>query len=334
MAGKVANTLFHSGPDDDLLTVDAYQISDNSPKNNFFEPFNVTSANLIGEVRNNPAALDEIKNVLVNTRTNTLNKGEVLSQLGTQLSGIKPQLKTLTGSLTDTLVNAYNTDPALTNGVSDVSVKLGGAVQTFSGVTANEMRGLLSLAETQLAGDAEIELVDLTLQSLVTSSLLTDLTNKGLVDIATSVIDGIGNPEVSKRSLMDSLGGFVDKGMLPLVDLVIDRVGANTVLSERPTLVSDILKGYRLPTNLGPSQYLTEETRLLNLLNKIDPQWSVLKRNIEWVSDLTPFVLASKDAITLFTHGSRYKTEALIAKDYGVKNQKQLVRSFYPRIGI
>ena len=334
MAGKVANTLFHSGPDDNLLTVDAYQISDNSPKNNFFEPFNVTSANLIGEIRNNPAALDEIKSVLVNTSSKMLSKGEVLAQLGTQLNGIKPQLKTLTGSLTDTLVNAYNTNSALMKGVSDVSVKLGGAIQTFSGVAADEMKGLLSLAETQLAGVAEIELVDLTLQSLVTSSLLTDLTNKGLTEIATSVINGIGNPDVAKRSLLDALEGFVDKGMLPLVDLVIDRVGANTTLSERPALVSDILKGYRLPTNMGPSQYLAEETRLLNLLNKIDPQWSVLKRNIDWVSDLTPFVSASVDAITLFTHGTRFKTEALIAKEYGVKNQKQLVRSFYPRIGI
>jgi hypothetical protein len=327
MASKIANTLFHSGPDDTLLTVDAYEIINNAPKNNIIETFNEVASDVITELRNNPNALNDIKSTLTSSAIKSLSKTEVMGRLGEQLGVIKPHLKKLSGEVSDILVNKFNANPDLVNGLTDVLVNINGTPFQYTGVVADEIKVLLELA-------GELETIDLTLESLLTSSLVTDMLSRGMHTLALNTVDALVIDEVSKRVLLDTLTVFLDNGVIDIIDRVLDKVDSNTLLGQRPRLVSEVLRGYRLPGSLSVTDYPVEENRLISTLNRIDPRWSQLKRNQEYVSDLTPFIEASEDALTLFSHGTQYRTEALIAESYTTVTQKRLVNEFYPRAAI
>lgn len=151
-------------------------------------------------------------------------------------------------------------------------------------------------------------------------------------------IDTLLNQYTVKSDGIDALANSaalaISNGDVYTIRAVIDRVTPNRVLALNPTAIVEILRNFRFKSDTTNDQYPDYQTRLIDILNMLQPGWDKTTFGTVVARKLEPFTQASADATTLLQYDVRYRDQVLMAKQYPSVNLIDLLKLNYPTLAI
>ena len=209
---------------------------------------------------------------------------------------------------------------------------------SFQGI----MNGLEVIGRTELAsplGKLVNGFIDITATSAFLGSLAREAVKLGNQPLVKEVMKYFKDKRHGKKHLNAAMYGAAVASDMANMDYILEYVGSDETRSNNPILIRWILQHYSLDGLYRADKIDEYRDRLINLLNKVDPEWYYEMRDGEKVTKLEPFLWATHDAIKLFLHqpanGDKtydFQTEIMIAKVYPVQDIKQMIMRQYSEI--
>ena len=209
---------------------------------------------------------------------------------------------------------------------------------SFQGI----MNGLEVIGRTELAsplGKLVNGFIDITATSAFLGSLAREAVKLGNQPLVKEVMKYFKDKRHGKKHLNAAMYGAAVASDMANMDYILEYVGSDETRSNNPILIRWILQHYSLDGLYRADKIDEYRDRLINLLNKVDPEWYYEMRDGEKVTKLEPFLWATHDAIKLFLHqpanGDKtydFQTEIMIAKAYPVQDIKQMIMRQYSEI--
>lgn len=151
-------------------------------------------------------------------------------------------------------------------------------------------------------------------------------------------IDTLLGQYTVKQDGLDSLASStvyaINNGDVYTVRACIDRVGVAKVKALNPTIVVDLLRNFRFKSDTTNDQYPNYRTRLIDILNMVEPGWDTVTFGTLVAKKLAPFTQCSQDTTTLLQYDSRYREQVLMAKLYPEQNLIDLLKSNYTNLAV
>lgn len=227
-----------------------------------------------------------------------------------------------------------STDPATLLLNSNPKLKiLNGAVKFIKNdADFNSTEGILS-AINVITGDSELaKVVNLQSQFAVLSNLVFKAQISGMPFLIDKVLNKLDDDE-KKVFLLDNAHKAMLNGDFYFLGKVMDAVSVEQLASKVKNPATYILANYRLPKGTNsPSEDTMESlgATLIALLDRVEPNWHLVSARNTTLSNLGPFLTASKDAHQVLRN-SIYKVPAALATTYKASPLKEIVAVTFPR---
>lgn len=344
MPPKVAKPVLVTGPTDDELAVDGRSTT---PKDTLAKSASVTSK--LNETPEESAA--------VRVSTKLVQKQLLKKITNPKISDDKAQQR-LESSMSTRLVDMFGDDSNASNSVIDRYQKdatgrrldsLRGdknqLVKIYNKTDPTSAKSLAS-AVGKLTGEKGLfNWVDTKAGFAGGLELLDKAVKLGIPDLIDDLMTYLENNREAKRRLIDSVRSVIIRGDLDTLEKIFGYIGAAGILQRVPEAIMLLLASYRFPPRTETTAYQAIRTKLLGLLNQIDPNWATTPRNGVEVSDLAATNYASKDVrklLMLPQPGSDdtnllqqpYFVEAMLAGAYRNQSLEELTNRMYPELKI
>ncbi len=317
MTDLIANTVFSTGPDDKVATVDVYEPQVNTPKNN-----GVTSVgkDIVKTLNNDLAKLTTVKTLKsivqfdVNGMT-VMTKQQAMDKLSDAVGGVAGLKDKTIGPILASL----GFDPAMASldkqgllagvkaqsigraedfvgkqlGMGDIRVMVGEVEHIRSDIkNVNSVQGAMDVLG-KLSGDTLVGRVGIVKDNLaILSSVMGTLTELRIPDTVDRVMAAVHSQEERKQLLLANLGTTLEHSDTYTLERTIAESSAGAVMAKDPEAILKLLANYRLPEGQDAPD-LTACNALLALLNSLDPNWDQYKRNGQMISNLSTYAAAN-----------------------------------------
>jgi len=362
MAATLAPSTYATGPTDSVATVDVYistnievknKIADNTTAakavvnesldkildiSKTLKPGKLSKLGIKG-VKSQLAAIKDVTQGDAKDRLNgLLGRGVVNDLATTTVTGLLAGLgvRDANGKLSKSLLGlAGGVKPmdALIDGNPKLKV-LSGAVETIrSAKDLRSSKDIVGLMSKVLGNNELASVLDLESKFVVLRKVLDKAVFLGVPELYDKFFAHFDKPDERRAFANSAIDSAIRNPNIDLLNLILDSIGSSALLSRFPNAISIILRNYRYPRGLG-SATLLEATKLIALLERIDPYWLQYKRNGVWVSNLEPLTYASIESMALLKFIPTVRTEWLIAKSYPSSTVLGVYRRAYPKAGI
>lgn len=328
---KLAPTLVTTGPNDKLLTVDAY---DYSPKDIFskfagklsdegkgiFDSLGggggmaATVAGLLKKGTSGGFSLDtdQLKNRLIGAvggKTGAINKlSEGFKSAVGQATGIPAQLL----NRADVVING------VTRSIATGDIKSASTLFDLVGTVVND---------SQL-----VNFLDVGAKTSLLSQVMREAMELGVPEAIDIVVS---KANANDKSALYALGSVVDTavttGNVSTVQLMVNNLGRDVIVSQYPQAVPQILASYAYTKDPVEANMRPMYDELLTVLRGIDPNWDKYNRNGEWVTNLNAFSGISNDARTLFSRYGEFSIAVLLGPQYPQTTILTQLKTMYPQ---
>lgn len=177
-------------------------------------------------------------------------------------------------------------------------------------------------------------IVDRTAQTAFLNVMLQYTVSSGLWE----GIDTLLNQYTVKQDGLDALAAStvyaVNNGDVYTVRACIDRVGVAKVKALNSELVTELLRNFRFKSETTNDEYPNYRTRLLDILNMVEPGWDVVQFGSVTAKRLAPFTQCSTDVTTLLQYDPQYRDQVLMAKAYPEQAKLDLLKTNYPNLAL
>lgn len=335
---KFADSISIKGPDDSLITKDAYGLTPQIINNN------VTSN-----------AKYDIKSLLSRL-------GADSNSLSDKLSGVKEGIKGATDRIKDAM-KAVNQVSEVIKSVQNKSVAqlldmasgnfpIAGEIaqgirygdslyKMYQSTDWNDLASVIRAGDRILGTNISKDYIDAQSAISVFSSLVGESMssgNNGAVDfLIKAVKDNLNSDKANTTNYFDNLSYPISQqysiaavqGNLDVMYNTLDFVNASEVVSTSPYIITDLFRSYRLPENCN-YEVLKEELRKMKAVcNKLDPNWAWTEigcaDKIEKAYSLKPFTYASSDTKALFSLDPDFLVSMIISNSYLSETMQSVV---------
>lgn len=329
--GKIATSLFKSGPIDTLLTVDTYKQKSNQTLNALPDVLKNFSADAAQTIRKNPAMLKSIMGDVLAAKSGRLSKADALLRISKSM-GSSGLLKTLTGTMQNTMFSAFEDFGVSKGTVASIMGATRTGVKAYLSGNLDDVRGLASLAK-ELTGKSDIfSVFDLAAEAAMATTIIDYAIRSGATDLLQEAVTSVSDKSVTIHSYGKTYSVAVLASNIDALKIMGETLTAGGVLSTLPDACKRILMFYKYADKTTPAQYDQRTTELLGVLNHINPDWATYNRNGQIVDNLEMFTYASPHAITLLSRLDQYKLPIMIAPTYKSAQLVSLVRQYYPGV--
>jgi len=328
---KVAPSIFVTGPDDDVLAVDA---RGNTPKATLAK---TTKQPETPQLK----ALERLKNTELNAADVAkmvslkggvgVDKKEALGRidnvLGQNVSGIFGQSQSLKEKAAGNLLKLVTNGQA--NGIIDDTgelLALGRDVDSNKATAL--MKAVKQFSNVGIIGD----FIDNNAY-LATGMALLDMASAfGIPQAIDTIMGKLKNERLAKARLVEGLRGAVLRGDFKTVNKIMDITGVPAALARIPNMVVLLLAGFRFPPKTPVEEFAGYRTEMLATLTRINPKWDVVVRNGVEVPDLTPFRTASQASriVLMLNNDETYRMQCMIGNKFRYQVLSDLARIQYP----
>lgn len=135
-------------------------------------------------------------------------------------------------------------------------------------------------------------------------------------------------------ALADSTQYAIANGDVYTIRACIDRVSAVKVKALNQNAIIDIMRNFRFKSEVTNDQYADYRTRLIDVLNLLEPGWDVRTFGKVTARRLEPFTSCSQDVVKLLQYDTRYCDQVLMAKLYPAQEKMDLLKGSYPNLAI
>lgn len=153
----------------------------------------------------------------------------------------------------------------------------------------------------------------------------------GLIDL---IIDDVKDEGTQKAVLAQVLPDAVELCNTELLDVTIDILGAEVVRGMYPTIVSDILKGYKDSADTTLLSISEKGVELFKILEKVDPEWAYTYRSETKIVNLDIFKNMSEASkqILFACDNEVYRSAAMIGGYFKPDEPLVIAKKYYPYI--
>lgn len=332
MSAKIAETMFSGGPRDELLTVDVYQLKDNTIRTKVADMLNSSRNNLISTLQssiNTPNILTKL--VTVDGGKISFNKKELLDRLSTIAPGLKGSLREMGDGLQAKVLDSFGVDGFHVN---QLKMLVNGG---FSDIDISELGNAKDIAEimTTVAGtDAIVKLFDVEAEAALFGTILRESIRLGVPDLIDLVKEQSSSPVVFERVQLQSIETALQTGNLTTLEAIYRDLGPGKMLARVPRFATLLLQNYRFGRNNRSSDYATLSSRLVELADNVQPGWNETLRHGTPVINLEPYSKASRDATTLLMLSEDHRITTMVAKQYPPRSLVSIAKTMYPKSAI
>lgn len=331
--GKIASSLFKSGPIDSLLTVDTYKQKANTTLNALPDVLKNFSADAAQTIRKNPAMLKRIMSDVTAAKSGRLSKADALMRIG-QSMGSSGLIKGLTGSMQNTMFSAFEQFGVSKGTVASIMGATKTGVKAYMSGNLDDINGLASLAR-QLTGKSDIfSVFDLAAEAAMATTIIDYAIKSGATDLMQEAVASVSDHSVTLHAYNKTYTVAVLSSNIDALKIMGDTMTAGGVLSTLPDACKRILMFYKYADKTTPAQYEARTTELLAVLNHINPNWAKYNRNGELVDNLEMFTYASQNALTLLGRKEEYALPVMIAPSHKSAALATLIRTYYPGVNL
>lgn len=329
--GKIATSLFKSGPVDALLTVDTYKQKTNQTLNSLPDTLKNFSADAAQTIRKNPAMLKNIMTSVMAAKSGRLSKVDALARISSSM-GSSGLIKNLTGQMQNTMFSAFEDFGVSKGTVASIMGAIKTGVKAYMSGNLDDVRGLANLAK-ELTGKSDIfSVFDLAAEAAMATTIIDYAIRSGATDLLQEAVASVSDKSVTLHSYGKTYTVAVLSSNIDALKIMGETLTAGGVLSTLPDACKRILMFYKYADKTTPAQYDQRTTELLGVLNHINPDWAKYNRNGEIIDNLEMFTYASPHAITLLSRLEEYKLPVLIGPTYKSAQLVSLVRQYYPGV--
>jgi len=327
---KLAPSLVTTGPNDKLLTVDAY---DYNPKAIF--------TSFAGKVSDQATGIFDAlggKGAIAKTVAGVLKKG-VSGNLSLDTGALKDRLIQVAGGKTG-IINKLST--SFKQGIGEATgipagllnkanVVIDGVARAVATDDIRSASTLFDLVGSVVNDNSLVEFLDMGAKASMLSSIYREAINLGVPEAIDIVVR---KANTNDPSALYALGATIDtaviNGNIPTVKLMIDKLGAPAVLAKFPESIRQILASYQFDKDPSEANLTLMYNELMAVLNALDPNWGKFQRNGVWVTDFTVYTNISGHAKQLLSRDTDRVIGMSLASYYPVTSCAGKAREFYP----
>lgn len=112
------------------------------------------------------------------------------------------------------------------------------------------------------------------------------------------------------------------------------NIGVNALNAATPTFAQLFLQNYTMNIGLTPDKYPAEVTKLLTLLDRLQPNWMWINRNDKRIWNLGVINTASEHAVKLFLSSDVTRDIMLTAPFYHAMKAQDVINQMYPEVAL
>lgn len=348
MPPKIATSVVETGPFDDLVAVDAYAATPEVTEEKLANEPEAINEGLAGlkDISVSPADLTKIimfdkgspgidSNKLSDVaKTNAiaaiLNNGEAGKRID-QAAG--QNLNSIPGLDKNTKVVAETLMPGiLENETLQMADTAGGWIKIGKDADLSSATGITKAIKKLTKDSAIGDFIDNNAELGIAMSYLDEAVKLGIPSMIDALIKKYRDDKRFIERLINSTRSVIMRSDIDSLNIILDEVGSEGVLSRVPDACTLLLSAYRYPRKTEPKEYPDKRTQLLTVLNRIDPLWDTLPRAGVTTSALQPFFRISKQASELLLMEPGYDVPIMIAKSYPPVDLGSLARRCFPRM--
>lgn len=169
-------------------------------------------------------------------------------------------------------------------------------------------------------------------------ALLTNIVNQataleipGLIDL---IVKDVKDEGTQKAVLAQTLPDAIEVCNTELLDVTIDILGADVVRGMYPTIVSDVLKGYKDSADTTLLPLSEKSVELFKILEKVDPNWAYTDVGGAQVVNLDVFknISDASKQILFACDNEVYRSAAMIGGYFKPDDPLVIAKKYYPYI--
>lgn len=323
---RTALSLFGGAPTDVLAKLDLYEKVPTELRTKFKSGFSAFSQELNNILTNNKISVSDIlKDVGIPMTTE-----DAARRIGQVISGGSAFIESLSRDLkTNVLRDLTGPNSSIGNVLGNYGIRVNGETVTVKGVDISDMREV-GKALAAYGGEELFELVDIESQSSYIRAMLEVVSLYGVGDLITDIIDNIDDDQVRWRTVSaasTTLSSFAD---LNTITSLLNSIGQEAMLASNPGFINQMLSGYTFRNGITPDLYETELAKMVNILDRVKPDWFYVEFGGEVRTNLATLSWCSDDAKTLFISDPEYRSEAMVATEYPTINKLTELKDMYP----
>lgn len=332
MRTSLASTSVSAPADQSLLVKDAYEVNDDSSYNKIVDVLKNAGSDITKALRTTPGMSNRITQLVVDAKTGRLNNQNILTRVSGLLGG-RRALNGLVGDVGTGIGKVFGMDPRLTNQVMTVVTdSLGNTSRSYNGrggYNDNSAVGVTRAIQAWLGNKEIIEQFDLGTEAAFIGELLNQAVRAGIPSAIDTLLRNADNDPMRRYIVVRNIAPILFSGDLATMENTLKHVSPSVIASARPRFALEFLSSFRLPYSTTKNEYLSYKNRIIVLLGRIDPNWSVSLRGDEPLYVLEPFTRMSKDAKAVFAMSSDYLLQSTIAEKFASKSVATLLKGQY-----
>jgi hypothetical protein len=326
---KLADTIFKSGPKDELLAVDVFGISDTNVLNSITGKMTGFASDMLESFRKNGGGITDLTSLIRDAANGSLSlnadalKDRVLSSMG----GTSNILRTVSDGLQNTLTQGFGIPPEV---YSQITATVAGVTTNFNAGNVKDASGIFSLVN-QITGQKDLaQFFDVGAEANMLSGLFREAISLGIPGAIDALVTNAKSDKAADYALRANIQVAVGMADLDTTNLMVDTLGLNRVIADVPSAATLLLANYRIPAGTPNEGLDAELTKLLSTLDKLQPGWATYDRNGTAVSDLSLYTFASQDARKLMDRDPTHRINALVASTYKPVSMVEEAKHMYP----
>lgn len=346
---KVAKSLFEMGPDDGMVTVDAY--------NEKVAAYEVPEAE---EKAAEPATKSEVADEKELKKKKDDKEKEEASKKDQGSDAGLDELAKMTGESSDPMAGLSDEEKAAVKKalkeaeVEDGYVLHNKDLNTSTVITpvgeyeiddAGNIKAKAGLKVfANIMGDSFIcGLVEETGKIKTATKALFDLSlDIDLVECISELIKQAKSEKLRKELIRQAGAGFARKGQLHGLANLVENVGAEGVESDEVKIVPTVLTNYKKPKSIADPNEPTGKRpttpnddpelyqQMDSTLSEFDPNWGYYNRNGEWIPDAQIHRKLSPDAVEVMNTDRQRRADIAVAKEYYPGGRGSRAKKSYP----
>lgn len=352
MVSRAAPTVFTTTPDQTLAAVDVLTTTTSAPTNSVPATVKNIAEGVLTDVQQFFTTGNLVNFITTVGNGKNSTKEDALTELKRAVNGVKANLEDVKGELLGSLLKSvgYQGDStALANGILglpgsktpeqlllDENPRIKFVVNTLKSVREttdiDSAQGVVSLLNSLTTNGDVLKVINLAPQFSVLNTVAQKLVEyrvPELVDAFVNSVDEDDRINVLLQGVLTAARGGDDY----FIDKVLTVVNVGLVIAQHQNIVSEILSGYRFPQGRNYAES-ADATALVNRLNSIDPNWALISRNGQMISNASVFSFCSPAAYETLMLLPEYRAVLVIARNNPPDDITTLIQRFLPLAGI